>query len=244
MASILLASLSGGTVDVDDSTLAALRGRLRGETLTPDDAGYDEARTLWNATIDRRPGLILRCTGSADVMEAVRFARQQQAGVSVRWGGHNIAGKALSDGALLVDLSLMTSVYVDVQRRTARVEPGVTLAGLDHETQAFSLALPVGINSTTGVAGLTLGGGFGWLSRKHGLTVDNLLSAEVVTATGDRLQCSTEAHSDLFWAIRCGGGNFGIVTSFEFQLHPVGPEVLSGLVVHPFSAARDVLHYY
>ncbi len=244
MSSISIASLSGGSVVVDDATLGALRGGIRGEVVTPADAQYDQVRAIWNAMIDRRPGLIVRCLNSSDVVTAVRFAREHDLLLSVRGAGHNIAGKSLADGALLIDLSLMRSVHVDASSRTARVDAGATLGDVDAETQSYGLALPVGINSTTGVAGLTLGGGFGWLSRKHGLTVDNLIAAHVVTAAGDRLWCSADQHSDLFWAIRGGGGNFGIVTSFEFQLHPVGPEVISGLIVHPFSAARDVLRAY
>ncbi len=244
MSSLSLSSPAGGSVTIDDATLGALRAGLRGPVVTPADAGYDEIRSIWNAMIDRRPGLIVRCISSADVVAAVRFAREHDVLISVRGAGHNIAGKSLADGALLIDLSLMRAVHVDESSRTARVEAGATLGDVDAETQSYGLALPVGINSTTGIAGLTLGGGFGWLSRKYGLTVDNLIAAHVVTAAGDRVWCSSEQHPDLFWAIRGGGGNFGIVTLFEFQLHPVGPEVISGLVVHPFSAARDVLHAY
>ncbi len=244
MSSISLASLSGQTVSIDEATLAGLRGRVRGQILSKTDEGYAAARVIWNAMIDRQPGLVVRCAGSADAIQAVRFARDHRVLVSIRGGGHNIAGKALCDDGLLIDLSQLKTVHVDPAGRTARVDPGATLGDLDHETQAFGLAVPTGINSTTGVAGLTLGGGFGWLSRKHGLTVDNLLSADVVTADGERVRCSAGVHPDLFWAIRGGGGNFGVVTSFEFRLHPVGPDVLAGLVVHPFSAAGDVLRQY
>ena len=225
-------------------TLAPLREKLRGALCFPGDPGYEQARTLWNAMIDRHPGAVVRAAGAADVIAAVGFAREHGLSLAVRGGGHNIAGNAVCEGGLLIDLSPMKSVRVDPVRRTARVEPGVTLGELDREAQAFGLATPLGINSTTGVAGLTLGGGFGWLSRKHGLTVDNLLSADVVTADGQLVHASEEENPDLFWAIRGGGGNFGVVTSFEFRLHPVGPVVLSGLVVHPFANARELLSGY
>jgi FAD/FMN-containing dehydrogenase len=217
---------------------------LRGELLTADADRYDEARSIWNAMVDRKPGIIVECAGAADVIRTVNFARENQLLVSVRGIGHNIAGNSVCDGGLMIDLSKMKSVRVDTANRLARVEPGVTLGEIDKETQAFGLATPVGINSTTGIAGLTLGGGFGWLSRKHGLTIDNLVAADVVTAAGELVHVSENENSDLFWGIRGGGGNFGIVTSFEYALHPVGPEVLSGLIVHPFAAAGDMLRYY
>jgi FAD/FMN-containing dehydrogenase len=194
--------------------------------------------------IDRRPALIARCAGAADVMRAVAFARAHDVLVSVRGGGHNIAGSAVCDGGLTIDLSAMRLVRVDPWTRRAQVGPGATLGDFDHEAQAFGLATPLGINSTTGVAGLTLGGGFGWLSRKHGLTIDNLLSADVVLSDGRLVRASAEENPDLFWGIRGGGGNFGIVTRFEFQLHPVGPEVLAGLIVFPLAQARQVLAGY
>ena len=191
--------------------------------------------------IDRRPGLVVRCLGASDVINAVKLARDEKLLVAVRSGGHNIAGNAVCDGGLLIDLSLMKSVHVDPASATARVQPGATLADFDKEAQAFGLATPLGINSTTGVAGLTLGGGFGWTTRKFGLTVDNLISADVVTADAKLIRASSKEHDDLFWALRGGGGNFGVVTSFEFKLHPLGPEVLSGLVVHPFEKAAELL---
>jgi len=214
---------------------------LRGSLIRPEDEGYNEARTVWNATVDKHPALIVQCAGTADVIAAVTFAKEHDIPISVKGGGHNIAGRAVEDDALMVDLSSMKSVHVDPDAKTARVEPGVVLSELDHETQAFGLATPVGYNSTTGIAGLTLGGGWGWLSRKHGLTVDNLLSADVVTADGELVHASENENEDLFWGLRGGGGNFGIVTSFEFQLHEVGPEVLSGPIVHPFDDAEAVL---
>jgi len=221
-----------------------LRAGLRGTLLTPGSEQYDEARTVWNAMHDRRPALIVRCAGASDVVEALRIARANGLAVAVRGGGHNIAGNAVCDDGLVIDLSAMRSVHVDATARTARVEPGATLGDFDREAQAFGLATPLGINSTTGVAGLTLGGGFGWLSRSLGLSIDNLLSADVVLANGELVRASETEHPDLFWAIRGGGGNFGIVTSFEFRLHRVGPMVMSGLIVHPLAAGRDVLRFY
>jgi FAD/FMN-containing dehydrogenase len=224
--------------------LDSLRGRLRGALCLPGEAGYEEARTIWNAMIDKRPAAVVRAAGAADVMSAVRAASEHQLLLSVKGGGHNIAGNAVCDGGLMIDLSAMRSVRIDPAGMTARVEPGVTLTEFDKEAQAFGLATPLGINSTTGVAGLTLGGGFGWMSRKHGLTVDNLLSADVVLASGELVHASQEQNEDLFWAIRGGGGNFGVVTSFEFRLHPVGPEVLAGLIVHDAANAKELLQGY
>ena len=227
-----------------DAAIAELRPALRGDVILPGDAAYDEARAVWNAMIDRRPAAIVRCRGAADVRRAVRFARDSGLPLAVRGGGHNIAGNAVCDGGVVVDLSPMRSVRVDPASRTARVEAGCTLGDVDHETQAFGLALPMGINSTTGIAGLTLGGGFGWLSRSRGMTIDNLVSADVVTADGELVRASETEHPDLFWAIRGGGGNFGVVTSFEFRLHAVGPDVFAGLVVHPLDDAPAVLRFY
>ena len=244
MNSMSLTTLEGGETTVDGAALEALAAQLRGTVLRQGDAAYDEARTVWNAMIDRRPGLIVRCAGASDVITAVNLARENRLLVSVRGGGHNIAGTAVCDGGIEIDLSPMRSVRVDPAARRAWVEPGCTLADVDKETQAFELALPTGINSTTGIAGLTLGGGFGWITRKFGLTIDNLLSADVVTADGKLVRASATENPDLFWALRGGGGNFGIVTAFEFQLHQMGPQVLSGLVVHPFADAENVLREY
>ncbi|MGF6275178.1 FAD/FMN-containing dehydrogenase [Massilia sp. UYP11] len=221
-----------------------LRGLLRGELLEANSAGYDEARTVWNAMIDRRPAAIVRCAGTADVRASLAYARDHQLRLAVRGGGHNIAGSALCDDGLVIDLSRMRSVYVDPERRRAWVEGGAILRDFDHEAQAYGLATPLGINSTTGVAGLTLGGGFGWLSRTLGLAADNLLSAEMITADAQRRQVSATDDPDLFWAIRGGGGNFGVVTRFEFALHPVGPQITAGLIVYPFAQAREVLQQY
>jgi len=226
------------------SEINAFKAQFRGDVLVPGDASYDEVRQIWNAMIDRRPALIARCGSPEDVVQAVKLARKHDLLVSIRGGGHNIAGNAVCDDGLMIDLSPMKSVQVDAQARRAMVEPGCTLGDLDAATQAHGLATPTGINSTTGLAGLTLGGGFGWLSRKYGMTIDNLLSAEVVTADGRQVHASETENSDLFWGLRGGGGNFGIVTRFEFQLHPVGPEVLSGLIVFPFEEAKSVLTQY
>src|SRR5512143_204617 len=228
-------------VRLQNKVIAELRSKVRGEVLLPGDSGFDAARMIWNAMIDRKPGLIVRCAGVADVMQSVALGRDHGLLVSVRGAGHNIAGNAVCDDGLMIDLSTMKSVHVNPETRRAYVDPGATLADFDHEAQAFGLATPLGINSTTGVAGLTLGGGFGWLTRKYGMSVDNLVSADVITAEGKRVRASAQKNSDLFWAIRGGGGNFGIVTLFEFQLHPAGPELLSGLIVFPFSQAKVLL---
>ena len=225
-------------------TPADLKGRVKGEVILPGDRTYDEARAIWNAMVDKRPAAIVRCTGTADVVAAVNFARESGLLLAVRGGGHNIAGSALCDGGLVIDLSKMKAATVDAAKRRVTVEGGATLGDLDAATQAHGLATPVGINSTTGVAGLTLGGGFGWLSRKYGMTIDNLESAEVVTAKGEVVRASAGENPELFWALRGGGGNFGVVTRFEFRLHPVGPNLLSGLVVYPLAQAKSVLQQY
>ncbi|ALS61166.1 FAD-binding oxidoreductase [Pandoraea norimbergensis] len=224
--------------------IGALSASTRGQVLLPGDPDFDRSRRLWNAMIDRHPAVIVRCAGVADVRRAVDFARDNKLPLAVRGGAHNIAGTAVCDGGLMIDLSPMTSVRVDPVARRAYVEPGATLGDFDHEAQAFGLATPLGINSTTGVSGLTLGGGFGWLTRKYGMTIDNLLSADVVTADGELVHTAADAHEHLFWAIRGGGGNFGVVTMFEFQLHPVGPQVYGGLVVLPLAQAKDALKRY
>lgn len=229
---------------LDESTIQALKSRLRGPLLRPGDASYEEARKIWNGMIDRHPALIARCTGVADVIDAVNFARENNLLVSVRGGGHNIAGSALCDDGIMIDLSQMKGIHVDPQARIARAQPGITWGDLDRETQLFGLATPGGIHSETGVAGLTLGGGFGWLSRKHGFTVDNLRSVDIVTANGRLVTASATENADLFWGVRGGGGNFGIVTSFEFELHPVGPTVMAGMVLYPMEQAREVLRFY
>jgi len=244
MTDLTVRTLDASSTTITPDTVAALRSKLRGTVALPGEDGYDVARSIWNAMIDRRPALVVRCLGAADVINAVTLARNEKLLLAVRSGGHNIAGNAVCDGGLLIDLSLMKSVHVDPASRTARVEPGATLADFDKEAQGFALATPLGINSTTGVAGLTLGGGFGWTTRKFGLTVDNLISADVITADAKLVRASHKENQDLFWALRGGGGNFGIVTSFEFKLHPLGPEVLSGLVVHPFNKAGELLREF
>ncbi len=244
MTTATIQTQTGDTLEMDQEQLDTLQKSLRGQVCLPGDAGYEEARSLWNAMIDRQPGLVIRCAGAADVMQSVQLAREHKLLLAVRGGGHNIAGKACCDGGLMIDLSTMQSVRVDPVKQTARVEPGVTLGDFDREAQAFGLVTPTGINSTTGVAGLTLGGGFGWLSRKYGLTVDNLLGADVVTADGQLVHASDTENRDLFWALRGGGGNFGIVTSFEFRLHAIGNQVLSGLIIHPLQQAPALLEQY
>ncbi|HTP51863.1 MAG TPA: FAD-binding oxidoreductase [Anaeromyxobacteraceae bacterium] len=244
MSNVILKTNDGGTTTLAAEVVAAFRGQLRGALCLPGEPGYDQARTIWNAMINRRPGAIVRSAGAADVIRAVKLAREHRLLLAIRGGGHNIAGNAVCEGGLMVDLSQMKSVRIDPVGRTARVEPGVTLGEFDREAQAFGLATPLGINSTTGVAGLTLGGGFGWISRKYGLSIDNLLSVDVVTANGDLVRASEKDDADLFWAVRGGGGNFGVATSFKFRLHPVGPEVLAGLIVHPFARAKELLEGY
>jgi FAD/FMN-containing dehydrogenase len=236
--------MATSTTPVDESAVSDLQERLRGAVLCPDDEGYHEAREVWNAMIDRQPALIAQCTGAADVIAAVNFAREHDLPRAVKGRGHNAAGNAVCDDGLVIDLSPMSSVWVDPTAKTARVGPGATLGDLDHETQAFGLATPLGFVSETGVAGLTLGGGFGYLSRKYGMTVDNLRSVDIVTADGELVHASEDERPDLFWGVRGGGGNFGIVTSFEFDLHEVGPEVLAGLIIHPAEDAPAVVRHW
>lgn len=221
-----------------------LKNSVAGDIIFPGGDTYDQARQIWNAMIDKHPAAIVQCANTQDVVRTVEFARDADLRLAVRGGGHNIAGSALCDGGIVADLSRMKAVMVDPSKRHAAVEGGATLGDFDTATQAHGLAVPLGINSTTGVAGLTLGGGLGWLSRKHGMTVDSLQSAHVVTASGAVLRASTDEHPDLFWAIRGGGGNFGVVTRFEFKLHAVGPELLCGLIVYPLAQAGAVLRQY
>ena len=229
---------------LDTTITEALAGQLRGNLLTPEDPGYDEARALFNGMFDRKPAMIAQCTGTADVITCVNFARENGLPLSVKGGGHGVAGKAVCDDGLVIDLSLMNGVLVDPELKTAQVQAGATLGDLDHETQKFGLAVPSGTDSRTGVAGLTLGGGYGHLGRRFGLTVDNLLAADVVTADGSLVRASENDNADLFWALRGGGGNFGVVTSFEFRLHEVGPEILTAQVFHLFDDAREVIRFY
>src|SRR5215467_1771552 len=237
MATPGLKSRSG--TPVSDEIIDAISGGVAGQVIRPADPEYDVARRIWNASIDKHPGLIVRCAGAADVVQAVKFARENDLVVSIRGGGHNVAGRALNDDGLVIDLSLMRAVFVDPAKGTARVQGGATLGDLDRETHAFGLAVPAGVVSRTGIAGLTLGGGVGWLVRKYGLTCDNVLSFEIVTANGVPLTASAEENQDLFWALRGGGGNFGVVTSFIFRAYPV-EIVLGGLIVYPRNQASDV----
>ena len=229
---------------LDSAAVGAFRASLRGDVLQPGDAAYDATRKVWNEMVDRRPALIARCKGTADVLQAVRFAKMHGLLVSVRGGGHNVAGSAVCDGGLMIDCAAMKSVHVDPIARVARAEPGVTWADFNHETQAFGLATTGGVVSHTGIAGLTLGGGIGWLAGKHGYSCDNLRAADIVTADGEWVRASSALNSDLLWALRGGGGNFGVVTSFEFDLHVQPQVVYGGMVAWPFEAARDVLHFY
>lgn len=228
---------------VQEGAIQKFQGSLRGEMLRPRDSGYDAARKLFNVMIDKHPAFIVRSAGAADVTACVNFAREQELLVSVRGGGHNVAGKAVCDGGLMIDLSRMKGIRVEPTRLTAQAQAGLTGGEFDRETQAFGLATTLGIVSTTGIAGLTLGGGKGWLHGKYGMACDNLVSADVVTADGRLLTASATENEDLFWALRGGGGNFGVVTSFEFRLHAVGP-VLGGMVLYPIEKATEVLRFY
>lgn len=229
---------------LQETTIEQFANTLRGRLILPEDAEYDESRAVWNGIIDRRPALIARCQGTADVMAAVNFARENDLPVTIKAGGHNVAGKAVGQNSLVIDLSAMKGVQVDSRAQTARVEAGATWADVDRETQAFGLATTGGVDSRTGVAGLTLGGGIGYLARRFGLTIDNLLAADVVTADGDLRRASEEENPNLFWSLRGGGGGVGVVTSFEFQLHEVGPDVLVAQIFHPFQAAGEALRFY
>jgi FAD/FMN-containing dehydrogenase len=228
---------------LEDSVVHEFAANLRGDLIRPEDDGYDATRAVFNGMIDKRPAMIVRCAGTGDVIQGVNFARTQDLLLSVRGGGHSVAGSAVSDGGLMLDLSPMKGIRVDPMRRTVQAQAGLTLGQFDHETQAFGLATTLGVVSVTGIAGLTLGGGLGWLNGKYGLACDNLISADVVTADGRLLVASEEENEDLFWGIRGGGGNFGVVTMFEYRLHAVGP-VLGGGLRYSGAEARDVLRFY
>lgn len=244
MSAVKAKTIENKLFSIESSALEDLKSNIHGKVITPQDSDYDNTRAIWNSMIDRRPALIIQCSGTADVIKAVRFAKEYNLLISVRGAGHNIAGRSLEDDVLLIDLSKLRYVHVDPDSATATVSAGATLADVDQETQIYGLALPVGINSTTGIAGLTLGGGFGWLSRKYGMTIDNLISAEVVTVDGNRIICSKDENTDLFWAIRGGGGNFGIITSFKFKLHKVGPIVYSGPIVFDIKDGKELFRRY
>lgn len=229
---------------LDEEAIQEFATGQRGEVLRPGENGYDDARQVWNGMIDRSPALIARCAGVGDVIAAVNLARKHNLLVAVRGGGHNVTGNAVCEGGLMIDLSSMRGIRIDPAGRTARVEGGATWGDVDYEAQTFGLATTGGVISTTGVGGLTQGGGIGWLIRKHGLACDNLLSVDVVTADGRLLTASAEENADLFWGVRGGGGNFGVVTSLEFRLHPVGPTVLGGMVAHPAHRGEEVLRFY
>jgi FAD/FMN-containing dehydrogenase len=229
---------------IAEGSIAELAESLRGQLIRPGDAEYDEARTIWNGAHDRHPALIVRCAGVADVIRAVEFARSEQLLVAVRGGSHSIPGFSTCDGGIVIDVSGMKGVRVDPRGRTATAQTGLTWSEFDHETQAFGLATTGGLVSTTGIAGFTLGGGIGWLMRKHGLTCDNLIGADVVTADGRLVRASEEENPELFWGLRGGGGNFGIATSFDYRVHPVGPTVYGGPVFYPGELAGDILRFY
>ena len=232
------------TTTIESAAIDDMRTRFSGLLLGPDDAGYEEARMIHNGMIDKRPAVIAGCRGASDIIEAVKFARTAGLEIAVRGGGHNVAGNAVCDDGIMIDCSLMKGVFVDKNERTALAQTGVTWGELNRETQLHGLATTGGEVSSTGIAGLTLGGGFGWLMSKHGLAADNVLSVQIVTAAGDLLTASADENPDLFWALRGGGGNFGVAASIEYRLHPVGPTVVSGLVAHPLDKATDVLRFF
>jgi FAD/FMN-containing dehydrogenase len=231
-------------IALDAAAVSALRDGLRGELIGADDASYEEHRAVWNGSIDRYPALIARCGGVADVMSALKFAGESGLAVAVRSGGHSFPGLSVCDDGLVIDLSLMRGIRVDPEARTARAQAGVLLGELDRETQAFGLAVPAGVVTHTGLAGLTLGGGIGWLMRKYGLTIDQLLSVDMVTASGEFVKASERENADLFWGVRGGGGNFGIVTEFEFRLNPLGPIVYAGPIFWAMEDSPRVLRFY
>jgi FAD/FMN-containing dehydrogenase len=226
---------------VSQAAVQELKKQLRGELLRPSDGGYDAARKVWNGLVDKRPALIVRCAGAADVINSVNLARTSNLPVSVRGGGHNVAGNAVCDGGIMIDLSRMRGIRVDPVSHAARAEPGLAWSEFDRETQAFGLATTGGICSETGIAGVTLGGGFGWLMRKYGLALDNLVSVDVVGADGQLRKASLRENVDLLFGVRGAHSNFGVVTSLEYRLHPVGPTVLAGMVLHPLEKAREAL---
>ena len=242
MSDLQAVTLSGSEALLEGAAVEEFRGALRGQSLLAGDAGYDEARVIWNGSTDKRPAIIVQCSGTADVIDAVDFARQHDLLVAVRGGGHNVAGNAICDGGIVIDLSSMNGVRVDLTAQRVRAEGGCTLGDVDRETQAFGLATPLGIVSLTGIAGLTLCGGLGWLRRKHGMACDALVSVDVVTADGKFLTASETENPDLFWAVRGGGGNFGVVTSFEYELYPVGPTVTLCAPFYPLTdGAGDIM---
>ena len=239
MADLKIATLSGDYTVISEAALKDFRASLHGESLLPSDTGYDGARQIWNAMVDKRPAMIAQCSGTADVINSVNFARENNLLISVRGGGHNFPGNSVCNDGLMIDLSRMTGVRVDPGARTVRAQGGTKWGAFDHETQAFGLAAPGGTDVDTGIAGLTLGGGIGWLSGSYGLSCDNLVSADVVTADGRSITASADQNPELLWGLRGGGGNFGVVTNLEYRLHPVGPEVLAGWLIFPFDQVRE-----
>jgi FAD binding domain/Berberine and berberine like len=241
-----LRTVAGDVTTVSDEAITGLSRSLRGRLIQPSDVDYDDVRAVWNGMIDKRPALIARCAGVADIVASVSFAREHNLLVAIRGGGHNAAGNAVCDDGLVIDLSLMKGIRVDPLGQTVRAQGGVTIGELDHETQAFGLAVPMGVVTETGIAGLTLTGGLGWLRRKYGLSCDNLISADVVTGNGDLVTASTRSNADLLWGLQGGGGNFGVVTSFEYRAYPVGPEVFVAFVLHPGTGteAHEALQFY
>ena len=243
MAETGIVTTDGSLRTLDGTVVAKLARSLRGPLVRPGDGGYDDIRRVWNGMVDKHPALIARCAGAADVVACVRFAREHDVRLSVRGGGHNYAGKSLCDDGLVIDLSSMKGIRVDPARRIAHAQAGLRLGEFDRETQAFGLATTLGVNTDTGIAGLTLGGGYGWLAGRHGLACDNVLSVDLVTAEGQVLTASASEHEDLFWGVRGAGANLAIVTAFEYRLHPVGP-VLGGMVIYPLRQGRDVLRFF
>jgi len=229
---------------LNENKIDAFKNILTGKVVLPGDKGFDKFREIWNAMIDRKPAIIVQCKNSDDALKSIQFARSNQLEISIRGGGHNIAGSSLCEDGLLIDFSAMKNVKVDAELKRAFVEPGATLADFDEEAQKYGLAAPLGVNSTTGIAGLTVGGGVGWITRKYGLTIDNLVSMEIITADGRKLTANESINQDLFWAIRGGGGNFGVVTLFEFKLYKIGPEILAGLYVFPQEQVKQVLQKF
>ncbi len=239
-----MSKIANMTTPIDDESVDSLKASFRGELIRPTDIGYDEHRKVWNGSIDRRPGLITRCTSVTDILAAIRFAREHELLTAVRGGGHSFPGFSVCDDGIVIDLGPMKSIRIDPEARTVRAQPGVLLGELDHETQAFGFAVPAGIVTHTGIAGLSLGGGTGWIMRKYGLTIDNLLSVDLVTADSEFVKANDKENPDLFWGVRGGGGNFGIVTEFEYRLNPLGPQVMAGPVFWPMEDASRVLHFY
>jgi hypothetical protein len=241
---VVIKTLDDSSIELTGQALTDFQTQLHGALLTPDDVGYNESRTIWNGMIDRRPGLIVRCVGVADVTACVNFARKHNLLLSIRGGGHNIAGLAVCDGGMMIDMSLMRGVWLDKNTNTAHAQAGCTLGNVDRETQLHGQVAPLGFVSKTGITGLTLGGGFGYLSRKYGWTSDNVVSMDLITAEGEFVRASEDKNADLFWCLRGGGGNFGIVTGIQYKLYPLGPQVIAGAIAWPGEDAENVLKMY